>query len=457
MNIYINVEISVRELDSKLLLATIAASRGHQVIISDMSGIDRGFRSRFFAPGIFHTKCITPFDSKIAFHQALIDNGFMITSIDEEAGLDIEGYDEFSKTRYSDKTIEQSSAVFVWGQDDMEGLKHSYPNHSSKIYMTGSPRVDLWKPYFSSYWRAPIQIPSKPYLLVASNMRFANSLRSFHNEIIANNNSGFYQRDPSLLKNHFGWVGEDYLMTYSFVEAIKHLAKNLNGFDIVLRPHPIESVESWKTYLDGTPNIHVIQEGSISSWINQAFAVMHNGCTSATEATISGKPVISYEPFPMKHRPTFTNKLGYRVESLENLSNVVNQIFKTSQLKHKNESVKPLPGMLSKKVYHDESELAAEKIVKIWESLNNNQLSRSSNWRMYQCLLKFSEIKHVIGQSLRKLYPMRFSNFREDFKFSPLNKSDIINKVHKLQNILKIDKKLDCKLLGKRTILIRGL
>ena len=39
MNIYIHVEISVRELDSKLLLATIAASKGHQVIISDIETI----------------------------------------------------------------------------------------------------------------------------------------------------------------------------------------------------------------------------------------------------------------------------------------------------------------------------------------------------------------------------------------------------------------------------------
>ena len=52
---------------------------------------------------------------------------------------------------------------------------------------------------------------------------------------------------------------------------------------------------------------------------------------------------------------------------------------------------------------------------------------------------------------------MRFSNFREDFKFSPLNKDEIINKVSRLQNILKIEKKLDCKLLAKRTILIRSL
>ena len=143
MNIYFNVEISVRELDSKLLLGTLAASRGHQVIISDMSGIDRALRKKLIAPGIFHTKCITPIDEKINFHQAMINNGFLITSIDEEAGLDMYGYEEFSKTRYSEQTMRQASAVFCWGDEDVEVLKKVYPNHASKIYKTCSPRVDL--------------------------------------------------------------------------------------------------------------------------------------------------------------------------------------------------------------------------------------------------------------------------------------------------------------------------
>ena len=133
MNIYLNVEISSRELDSKLLLAVIAASKGHQVVISDMSGIDRGIRGKFFAPGIFHTKCISPFEEKINFHETLIQQGYVITSIDEESGLDMEGYDEFSKTRYSDKTIKQSSAVFVWGNDDMDALKNFTQNMYKKF------------------------------------------------------------------------------------------------------------------------------------------------------------------------------------------------------------------------------------------------------------------------------------------------------------------------------------
>ena len=44
MNIYLHVEVSLRELDSKLLLGVIAASRGHHVLISDISEIERGLR-----------------------------------------------------------------------------------------------------------------------------------------------------------------------------------------------------------------------------------------------------------------------------------------------------------------------------------------------------------------------------------------------------------------------------
>ena len=44
MNVYLNVEISSRELDSKLLLAVLAAARGHQVVISSTEIIEKGLK-----------------------------------------------------------------------------------------------------------------------------------------------------------------------------------------------------------------------------------------------------------------------------------------------------------------------------------------------------------------------------------------------------------------------------
>ena len=80
MNIYLSIELAVRELDSKLLLATLAAARGHQVIVSEQNIIKRGLMSGALDPGIFHAKSLTPNDNKIALHQSLIDNGFKIAA-----------------------------------------------------------------------------------------------------------------------------------------------------------------------------------------------------------------------------------------------------------------------------------------------------------------------------------------------------------------------------------------
>ena len=181
MNIYLHVEISSRELDSKLLLATLAASRGHDVIVSDLAGILKGINKGLLAAGIFHTKSLTPSKDKINRHKKMIDKGFKVTSIDEEGNLNEEGYHSFAKQRYSDQTIDQSSAVFGWGSEDVDTLKEVYSKYKNKIFKTGSPRADLWQNKFIDYWNTPSSLPNKPYLLVASNLGYANNVKTFKN------------------------------------------------------------------------------------------------------------------------------------------------------------------------------------------------------------------------------------------------------------------------------------
>ena len=457
MNIYIHVEISARELDSKLLLATLAASKGHQVIVSDITGITSGIKKGLLSPGIFHTKSLTPTKKKITRHNNLIKKGFVITSIDEEAGLDIEGYDEFSNTRYSDGTIDQSSAIFTWGNEDIEALKSKYPKHSSKIIKTGSPRADLWKPLFSNYWTITQNKPQKPYLLISSNLTFANNIQSLHEIIMNQKRAGYYERYPWLFDYHFGVTAEHYLTTIEFIKAIKYLSKNSIGYDIVLRPHPIEDIKIWETYLEGLANVHVIREDSISAWVNNSFAVMHNGCTTAFEATISKKPVITYIPHIQKYGNEPPNKLGHKVETLEKLLNKVNYIFDNLNTTNKNETNQLLPKTVLEKIFIDEKELAAEKIVKIWDSLDNNNLSQKSDLLKFKWFLKFKKFKATIAKFLKKLLPIIFGRDKESYKFQPLHKDEILRRIKILQQTLGIDEKLECRLLSDRTILIKRI
>ena len=453
MNIYLSVELAIRELDSKLLLATLAASKGHGVIVSEQNIIKRALSRGVLDPGIFHAKSLTPNDNKIKFHKSLVNKGFKITSIDEEACLIDHGYEMFARNRYSEQMIEDSSAVFGWGEDDVDTLKKFYSKHSSKIYKTGSPRADLWKLLFSDYWGTPMMAPKKPYLLVSSNME-AYMMKSFHDVLRFHKNAGYYKRDTELLEKQLGTASESYTMTSKFIEAIKYLANKNNDYDIVLRPHPTENIEAWKISLENISNVHVIREGSITSWVNNAFAVMHNGCVTALEATFSGKPVVTYIPFKQEFARKLPNELGYRARSLDELLKIVNNLF--HKRNSDNEvSNRHLPDIVTKKIFFDKNELSSYKMIKLWENIGNGIFSKTSNMTKFKWFLKVTNFKSFVGSLLKRLYPRNFGSVRDDWKFPPLKQSDVQKRVDKLRTVLKIEEKIECKLLSEKTIFIR--
>ncbi len=460
MNIYLHVEISKRELDSKILLAVIAAAKGHQVVISDLATIKGAIKYKALTPGIFHTKSLTPNDEKIATHQFISDNNFLITSIDEEGGLLKRGYNEFAKERYSENLVNQSSAIFCWGPEDEKTLKKIYEKFSSKIHKTGSPRADLWRSDFLEYWNEPAAIPKKPFLLISSNLYLANYIKPFHQwigfkSIKFKKGMKYFQNDPELFKKQFYNVAEDYQKLAAFVEAIQYLSDNNNGYDIVLRPHPLENIQTWKIYLEGLKNVHVTNEGTINWWVNNSFAVMHNSCTTALEATISKKSLVTYIPFKQNYSWEIPNELGYKVETLSDLLNKINDIYKNFKNSKVNVSEFEIPKVIHEKIYFDEKELSANKIIKIWETLEDHNNFKPINIFKLKMFLKLKNLKNIFFKLLRSFSIYNSNSLTEDIKFSKLNEDDIQKRVKKLQNILGIKKNLRCEVLSKRTILIK--
>ena len=323
MNLYISIESILREFDSKLLLALIAASRGHEVVLSDTESLSKGIKRKILRPGIFHVKSLTPGDAKIENHASIIKNGCKLTSIDEEGGLVDYGYEKMIRFRYSTKTIKQASAVFAWGPEDFSALKKSFRNYAKRIYMTGSPRVDLWRSNFSSYWKKNFK---KPYLLIPSNFGAGLSFLSFYEKMIIRKNRDYIDKDPRYLNKIIRREGEQFKLIAYFIEAIKHLSKN-RKYNIVLRPHPSENIETWNILMDKIPNLTVIREDNISLWVKNAFAIMHNGCTTALEASFFKKPIITYAPFKAHYDRKLANDLGQKVTSIHGLSKKIDNIL----------------------------------------------------------------------------------------------------------------------------------
>ena len=73
-------------------------------------------------------------------------------------------------------------------------------------------------------------------------------------------------------------MSEDYKKLYEFIDAIKYLAKNNNGYDIILRPHPAENIKAWEIFLKNIPNVSVIRQNSITAWVRIVLLL----CTMVT-------------------------------------------------------------------------------------------------------------------------------------------------------------------------------
>ena len=454
MNIYLHNELSTRELDSKLLLATLAASRGHQVIISDFESIFKGLRRKFIFPGIFHTKSLTPSKIKIENHKQIINSGCKITSIDEESGLIANNYDEFAKKRYGIQTLKQASAVFTWGKNDINSLQKIYPNFLKKIYMTGSPRVDLWKPSFHSYWKRNKTQFKKPYLLVSSSFGAGFHKESTFKRLNNLEKGGYFKRDPKYKKIFLLYDSESNRLLASFINAIEYLSKNnKKKYKIIVRPHPNEDIRLWKFAIGDLPNVEIIQDDAITSWASHAFAVMHYNCTTAFEALLLGKPVVSYSLFSTKYLNNASRNISLKIQNLEKLLKIINKFFRQTKFKKK-KKIQTFPTFLNDRLFIDKKELASKKIIQIWEKMNDKKLSRPNSLIKIRIRLKIMKINGALGKILKKLLYKNFQ-IKHNYKFPPFNEKEIIEKVKILQKILGVKEKISIEILSDRTLLIK--
>ncbi|HEX6120339.1 MAG TPA: hypothetical protein VFZ03_12905, partial [Dongiaceae bacterium] len=78
--IYFPMEIASRELDSRLLLAAIAASHGFEVVLGQKWLIERNIE--FMTPGVYLSKTLTVRDARML--QRAKAAGYITAAIDEE-------------------------------------------------------------------------------------------------------------------------------------------------------------------------------------------------------------------------------------------------------------------------------------------------------------------------------------------------------------------------------------
>lgn len=366
MNVHVKIEVLDRELEGRLLLALAAAERGHDVWLGDLRPLLVG---RVHLPaGVFHDKSLSPSDKKVALLTALRARGSRITSQDEEHGLALDDHTDFVRSRYSERTLALADRAFAWGPFDTESMNREFPAARDRIVMTGSPRVDTWRREIGAAIDVVRPLPrsaDRPYVLVVSSLspfarnRFWVTVRDMRPT---------YFPGPDDPREFAMYADRAAAYRYAgrLVRAVRLLARELPGVDVVIRPHPMEADGAWQDAVGAIPNVTVVGGGAVGAWVRGAAAVVHNGSTVAFEAAVSGTPVVSFQPDGIQSDRA-TNRVGTVAPDEASLCAIVGALVTAGPTGIATPGDDPV---LASRFAALTGRLAADRIVDAWEELD---------------------------------------------------------------------------------------
>lgn len=324
--LYIPVEIIDRELGGALLMAANAASRGWSVVLGGKQAVFSNM-SRFRAsPGIFFLKSVVP--GEVFMQDEIIAHGHRVVSLDVE-GLVPSNGEAGVRLRYSSKSIEKSDLLFFWGDEHFAAVREIYPEAQERACVTGSPIIDEVRVRAARY-SAMINRKPRKKILIGTSCGFANHINGI--EFSRQMRRNAYADNLSDNEKHtLDLEAELDLEIFEYWKKIVPLiAEKFSEYDVVLRPHPSESVKFWKKHLKAYSNLRIDSGKSILEELLGADVYVHFNSTSAIISNILNVPTIM--PMPtfdelLRERITYVKDVSILAETEEELFRLISNVL----------------------------------------------------------------------------------------------------------------------------------
>ena len=378
MPLIIPVESQWREFDAKLLLACIAATRGHPALI----GPNREIESRIasFPKGIYLAYRMKSGNAK--FFRILGKLGHQVVAWDEEALVHLPPEMYYSR-RLSPDACQMVSHLFAWGKDNVDlWRRYRHLPSDMPIHVTGHPRGDLLRPELSAFYQHEAEALQDKYgqfFLINTNFKHVNAFYPFQNLFQSAGSAG---EKPKFGRSAVGMTIEyakgfeklKKALFSDFQQLIPAITRAFPDNKIIVRPHPVEDQKVYQRLAAQSRQIHVTNEGNVVLWLQAAKALIHNGCTTGVEAYLMGVPAISYRSTVNEYYDNgfyyLPNRLSYQCFNFEELRDTLTQILA--------DKLGPLKGpdtqaIIDKYLIAQEGLLASERIVDVIDKIIEEQ------------------------------------------------------------------------------------
>jgi surface carbohydrate biosynthesis protein len=407
--ILLPVESQVRELDAKILFACAAAECGYEVIIGSRAHMH--FYASRVKDCIYVAKSMRRFSDRM--FKIMHELGHRIVAWDEEALVRLPDQ-EYYLHRLSPNTLKYIDHLFAWGENDAMTYREYSEYQQQNIHITGNPRIDILRKELRGYFNPEvdkIQEQYGNYVLINTNFGQVNHfIKSVGNKEIQRDSKYDQDHNQQFMSKRFLHKSN---LFYHFKKMVESVAKAFPENNIIIRPHPSESLSFWKDHTKGITNIHINNTGNVIPWIMAARALVSNGCTTSIEAYILQKPTMGYYPEIDEEIDDALPKLVCDVSTTQQ-----QLITKLSQvMSHTYQQDRNATQALKNHIANIEGDLSVDRICNVLLKSNNISQSTSiSRITRYQAILH-NELRTIVKKIKRFNASSRNSAYYHKHRF----------------------------------------
>ena len=318
VTVLLDIDKVIREGDSKLILASMLAARGMRTVLAiGGQNTEIAFKSKkliWFGKGMIPP--LSTLSKPESFEERVKCASATLDKLQQNCSAAIYTHDEggiyqtyswhemlFFKHKLHVLKGRDFDRICTWGERQKYLMADYLPQMRERITTTGSIRFDLCRPEYAWLHQdeiADIRSRFSPYILMCTRFGSVASMEGdinkyFRQRFKMNKWSADVEHDRIIDIVFTKWR-QDIHDFAEFVVLAKELAALYPYKKIIIRPHPSEGLSFYANALRVFPNVVVIREGNVLSWIRGADLIVHSNCTTGIEGVLAGKPVLSFLP-----------------------------------------------------------------------------------------------------------------------------------------------------------------
>ena len=367
--LYLPIEVKAREFESKVLLALTAAESGLHVVFGRTWVLSSGQFSDL-SPGIILFKTLNAMDAN-NMAIAKINGRHLVCGLDEEAfGRSVSS--RALKLNVEPLAIDATDLILIQGKFHLESWKKNLKIPSSKIYLTGNPKIDLLK----NTNIEKKQNKKKNILFCTMSGNINPQGRSFARTIQQTLISGSVSPTNQIIKELSTLMNDTAEFEINMIPQLKKIiegvADNFQDCNIIVRPHPIENQDLWVDILDTSKhNLKIENTGPLTDWLRISDIMIHvSGCGSGVEAALNNTKAIRFEGEGLKDPDVgLSSSLNHPAKNLSDVINIIEKMFSKQKIKYTSN--------LNDFIFKDKKELTsrivAKKLFKFYKENSNKK------------------------------------------------------------------------------------